>query len=90
MKVLRDCFVFESGFEHAIELDPRYVTPLLAASLREIGINRASLGVQDVNPQVQAATADAGRRSCCSATARQWDRQSEFYAADRGLAPKDV
>ena len=55
MKVLRDCFVFESGFEHAIELDPRYVTPLLAANLREIGINRASLGVQDVNPQVQAA-----------------------------------
>jgi oxygen-independent coproporphyrinogen-3 oxidase len=55
MKVLRDCFVFEGAFEHAIELDPRYVTPLLAASLRELGINRASLGVQDVNPLVQAA-----------------------------------
>ncbi len=55
MKVLRSHFAFEDGFEHAIELDPRYVTPLLAASLKELGVNRASLGVQDVNPQVQAA-----------------------------------
>jgi oxygen-independent coproporphyrinogen-3 oxidase len=57
MSVLRNCFVFEAGFEHAIELDPRYVTPLLAASLKQLGINRASLGVQDVNPRVQAAIA---------------------------------
>ena len=55
MTVLRRHFVFEAGFEHAIELDPRYVTPLLAASLKELGVNRASLGVQDVNPLVQAA-----------------------------------
>ena len=55
MQVLRRHFVFEAGFEHAIELDPRYVTPLLAASLKELGVNRASLGVQDVNPLVQAA-----------------------------------
>ena len=55
MKVLRNRFVFEVGFEHAIELDPRYVTPLLAASLKELGVNRVSLGVQDVNPRVQAA-----------------------------------
>ena len=44
--------------EHAIELDPRYVAPTLAAALRDIGVNRASLGVQDFNPHVQAA---AGR-----------------------------
>jgi oxygen-independent coproporphyrinogen-3 oxidase len=55
MDVLRSRFIFEPGFEHAIELDPRYVTPLLAATLRELGVNRASLGVQDVNPLVQAA-----------------------------------
>ena len=55
MKILRNHFVFEDGFEHSIELDPRYVTPLLAASLQELGVNRASLGVQDVNPLVQAA-----------------------------------
>ncbi|MBN8990482.1 MAG: oxygen-independent coproporphyrinogen III oxidase [Rhizobiales bacterium] len=55
MAVLRRHFVFETGFEHAIELDPRYVTSLLAASLNELGVNRVSLGVQDVNPLVQAA-----------------------------------
>jgi oxygen-independent coproporphyrinogen-3 oxidase len=55
MQVLRSHCVFEDGFEHAIELDPRYVTPALVIGLQEIGINRASLGVQDVNPLVQAA-----------------------------------
>jgi oxygen-independent coproporphyrinogen III oxidase len=55
MQVLRDHFVFEAGFEHAIELDPRYVTPALAEGLKELGVNRASLGVQDVNPLVQIA-----------------------------------
>jgi oxygen-independent coproporphyrinogen-3 oxidase len=48
-------FRFEQGFEHAIELDPRHVNDALAASLAELGITRASLGVQDVNPLVQAA-----------------------------------
>jgi oxygen-independent coproporphyrinogen-3 oxidase len=59
LQVLRRHFLFEDGFEHAIELDPRYVTSLLAESLKELGVNRASLGVQDVNPLVQAAI---GRR----------------------------
>lgn len=55
MQALRDRFVFDAGFEHAIELDPRYVTPALAEGLQQLGINRASLGVQDVNPLVQVA-----------------------------------
>jgi oxygen-independent coproporphyrinogen-3 oxidase len=44
--------------EHAIELDPRYLTAQLAQALRQIGVNRASLGVQDFSPHVQQA---AGR-----------------------------
>lgn len=55
MGVLRRHFSFEAGYEHAIELDPRYVTQTLAEGLRALGVNRASLGVQDVNPLVQAA-----------------------------------
>jgi oxygen-independent coproporphyrinogen-3 oxidase len=55
MKVLRERFIFEPGFEHAIELDPRYVTASLAEGLKALAITRASLGVQDVNPLVQAA-----------------------------------
>ena len=48
-------FSFDDGFEHAIELDPRHVTAELANGLADLGISRASLGIQDVNPQVQAA-----------------------------------
>lgn len=44
--------------EHAIELDPRYLTRTLAEALRDIGVNRASLGVQDFSEHVQQA---AGR-----------------------------
>jgi oxygen-independent coproporphyrinogen-3 oxidase len=53
--VLDNRFSFESRFEHAIELDPRYVTAELAVGLGGIGVTRASLGVQDLNPLVQAA-----------------------------------
>jgi oxygen-independent coproporphyrinogen-3 oxidase len=52
---IRRHFPFEAGFEHAIELDPRHVTSALVRTLAELGINRASLGVQDFNPLVQAA-----------------------------------
>jgi oxygen-independent coproporphyrinogen III oxidase len=55
MQVLRQRFVFKADHEHAIELDPRYVTADLANGLGRLGVNRASLGVQDVNPLVQAA-----------------------------------
>jgi len=52
---IRRHFSFDVGFEHAIELDPRRVTPALAKALGELGITRASLGVQDIDPLVQAA-----------------------------------
>ncbi|MEZ5785233.1 MAG: oxygen-independent coproporphyrinogen III oxidase, partial [Xanthobacteraceae bacterium] len=41
--------------EHAIELDPRQVTPSLATALADIGITRASLGVQEFSRHVQEA-----------------------------------
>ena len=41
--------------EHAIELDPRTVDADLARALAEIGVTRASLGVQDLNDHVQRA-----------------------------------
>jgi len=53
MITLREIFDFDTAVEHAMELDPRTVTPALAATLMQIGINRASLGVQDINRQVQ-------------------------------------
>lgn len=44
----------DSG-EYSIEIDPREVTVESIALLREIGFNRMSLGVQDLEPAVQAA-----------------------------------
>lgn len=41
--------------EHAIELDPRRIDRALVRSLAATGVNRASLGVQDVSPEVQHA-----------------------------------
>ena len=55
LAALRRHFTFEPDFEHAIELDPRFVTAPLAEDLAGLQVNRASLGIQDVNPAVQAA-----------------------------------
>lgn len=41
--------------EHAIELDPRHLSRDGARFLASMGVNRASLGVQDFDPQVQLA-----------------------------------
>lgn len=41
--------------EHAIELDPRRLDPALVATLKTLGVNRASLGMQDASPHVQHA-----------------------------------
>lgn len=40
--------------EHAIELDPRLVDGRLANALAEMGVNRVSLGVQDMHRHVQS------------------------------------
>ncbi len=41
--------------DYAIELDPRAVDAATIHRLRRLGFNRASLGVQDLNPEVQQA-----------------------------------
>jgi oxygen-independent coproporphyrinogen-3 oxidase len=41
--------------EYSIEIDPRTVTPARLLTLRALGLNRISLGVQDFDPDVQQA-----------------------------------
>lgn len=50
---IRERFALAPDAEIAAELDPRGVTPELAASLVDNGFNRASLGVQDLSEEVQ-------------------------------------
>jgi oxygen-independent coproporphyrinogen-3 oxidase len=55
--VLRRHFRFSEAHDRdiSIELDPRTVLPQDIAELAQAGFNRASLGVQDFDPAVQAA-----------------------------------
>lgn len=41
--------------EFSVEVDPRRLSEEHVRALRDIGVNRASLGVQDTNPRVQLA-----------------------------------
>lgn len=43
----------DAGFEGSVEVDPRRTSPGQLAVLRELGFDRVSLGVQDIDPEVQ-------------------------------------
>ncbi|KRG82907.1 coproporphyrinogen III oxidase [Stenotrophomonas daejeonensis] len=57
MDVLRRHFSFAAPqrLDCSIELDPRFITPEEVGELAAAGFNRASLGVQDFDPEVQRA-----------------------------------
>ena len=57
MGKLRDSFQFvdDSKAEYSIEMDPRECTPETVKTLRDVGFNRMSMGVQDFDPIVQKA-----------------------------------
>jgi oxygen-independent coproporphyrinogen-3 oxidase len=45
----------EDDRDYSVELDPRYLAPGFVAALAELGFNRVSFGVQDLDPDVQRA-----------------------------------
>ncbi len=59
MARIRDCFALAPEAEIAIELDPTSLPQDRLEALREMGVTRVSLGVQDLEPAVQEAI---GRR----------------------------
>ena len=54
-EIIHEHFTFSPDIEASVEVDPRRLTRDHLVALREIGFNRASMGVQDFNPQVQEA-----------------------------------
>jgi oxygen-independent coproporphyrinogen-3 oxidase len=52
---LHDCFVFSPDAAIAAELDPRTLSSAWIRNAARLGMNRASLGVQVFDPNVQAA-----------------------------------
>ena len=53
--VIHKHFTFSPEIEASVEVDPRRLTRDHLVALREIGFNRASMGVQDFDPKVQEA-----------------------------------
>lgn len=52
---IRERFELDPEAEVAIELDPRRTSPERLFALRELGVTRLSLGVQDLDPEVERA-----------------------------------
>ena len=52
-EIIHRNFTFAPGIEASVEVDPRRLTRDHLVALRDIGFNRASMGVQDFNPKVQ-------------------------------------
>ncbi|MEX2500575.1 MAG: oxygen-independent coproporphyrinogen III oxidase [Wenzhouxiangellaceae bacterium] len=55
LRLLRTRFQFEDDVEIGLEVDPRSVEPADIRRLKEIGFNRISIGVQDLDDNVQQA-----------------------------------
>jgi oxygen-independent coproporphyrinogen-3 oxidase len=54
-EMIRRRFTLAEGVEAGVEVDPRRLTRDHLTALREVGFNRASMGVQDNDPVVQKA-----------------------------------
>ncbi|MEZ4727439.1 MAG: oxygen-independent coproporphyrinogen III oxidase [Caldilineaceae bacterium] len=54
-EMLHRTFPFRNDAEVGVEIDPRELTYEHMAALQEVGFNRCSMGVQDFQPDVQAA-----------------------------------
>ena len=54
-EILHEHFAFSDDVEASVEVDPRRLTRDHMAALAEVGFNRASMGVQDLDPTVQEA-----------------------------------
>jgi oxygen-independent coproporphyrinogen-3 oxidase len=54
-EIIHRHFTFSDDLEAGVEIDPRRLTRDHIAALREVGFNRASLGVQDFDATVQEA-----------------------------------
>lgn len=55
MALLRTHFHFAADAEMGLEIDPRTIDPAGIRELKNIGFNRVSVGVQDLDPAVQTA-----------------------------------
>jgi oxygen-independent coproporphyrinogen-3 oxidase len=83
-EIIHRHFTFSPDIEAGVEVDPRRLTREHLVALREIGFNRASMGVQDFNPQVQAAIHRIQPRAMTQ-QAMDWMRELGFGSINLDL-----
>jgi oxygen-independent coproporphyrinogen III oxidase len=82
--MIRARFHLAEDAEASIEIDPRRMTRDHVKAMREAGFNRASLGVQDYNPEVQKAVHRIQPREMTEQMA-DWLRQDGFQSLNIDL-----
>jgi oxygen-independent coproporphyrinogen-3 oxidase len=83
-EIIHTHFKFADDIEAGVEIDPRRLTREHIVALREIGFNRASLGVQDFEPQVQEAIHRIQPREMTQLTL-DWLRENNFGSINLDL-----
>lgn len=81
---LKKRFSFAGDAECSVELDPRFLTREHVCAFREIGMTRASFGIQDVNPAVQRAVHRV-QSDECNRQAFSWLRGEGFESVNVDL-----
>ncbi len=82
--IIHQYFTFSPAIEASVEVDPRRLTREHLVALRELGCNRASMGVQDFNPQVQEAIHRIQPRAMTQ-QAMDWMRELGFESINFDL-----
>ncbi len=82
--IIRKYFTFADNIEAGVEIDPRRLTRGHIEALRDVGFNRASLGVQDFNPDVQTAIHRIQPRDLTQQTL-DWTRELGFGSVNFDL-----
>ena len=83
-EIIHRHFDFAPDIEASVEVDPRRLTRDHMVALREVGFNRASMGVQDFNPRVQEAVHRIQPRAMTQ-QAIDWMRELEFGSINLDL-----
>jgi oxygen-independent coproporphyrinogen-3 oxidase len=83
-RAIHAVFTFASDAEVSVEIDPRRLTKAHVQAYRRLGCNRASLGVQDTNPEVQLAI-HRWQPLAQTAQAIEWLRDAGYHSVSVDL-----
>jgi oxygen-independent coproporphyrinogen-3 oxidase len=83
-EIIHKHFKFSRDIEAGVEIDPRRLTRDHVIALREVGFNRASLGVQDFDPKVQQAVHRIQPQEMTQQTL-DWLRENDFKSINLDL-----